>query len=356
MVFIETIVTPTRNLATGVNIATFWSTLVFISMLAISGSLIVSFKKEKIGTFAKASVAAIIVHTSILIASFIGQNRGLSAQYIGYRITAWSILILAVLLAIAVVIIEKTKGEKLRRNETLSIAFAGVTVAMSFALSYVRFFRMPYAGSITLARFVPLAIYSYIFGVKRGLAAGLVWGTLRLFVDPFIVHPVQFILEYPISFMTVGLAGFSRYLKVPRFLPSRFKRRISWNNRLHPSIALVIGLLLVVTVRYAIHVTSGVIWISAFTQGGPNAHIANESTNAILGFSLMMNSVQILDALIGMIAVAVIMLSPQMLNLVKRTEQKFLINNTTIKPKELPQSTKDEAPALFENIESIATK
>jgi len=347
MVLIETMITPTRNVGTGFNVALIWVTLTFVGVVLIFGALVAYLKSDKFKTFAKTTMIMILVHGIIVIVGSIGHFSGFSGQQIGYQVVAWITLILVVLLAISIVIIQYQSGIKLRKNETLSIAFAGVAVAMSFALSYVRFFRLPVAGSITLARFVPLAVYAYIFGIKRGMIAGLIWGTLRLFVDPYIVHPIQFVLEYPISFMMAGLAGLARYLKVPKFLPKRLKKRITWNNRLHPSIALVIGLLIVTAVRYLIHVTSGVIWISNF-----NPDVAAGSMGGIITFSLSFNSMQLADGLISMIGVAILMMVPEMRKLVQRTEYKFLykyavaegiVENDSV-PEEKTAETTDENP------------
>jgi energy-coupled thiamine transporter ThiT len=218
------------------------------------------------------------------------------------------------------------------------VAFAAVSIAMSFALSYIRFFRMPHGGSVTLARFVPLAIYSYIFGVKRGLMAGLIWGTLRLFVDPIIVHPAQFILEYPVSFMMIGIAGFARYIKAPKFLPEKLK----WNNRVHPSISLTLGLVAVAAVRYIIHVTSGVIWISAFTGG--DMSVSGDGFGAVLTSSLLINSVVFLDTLVSIVAMALLTFSPQIRNLLSQTEEKFLqVRQGGVKSEEAVTEAEEQA-------------
>ena len=73
-----------------------------------------------------------------------------------------------------------------------SISFAGVAIAMSFALSYLRIVKMPQGGSITVASLLPLMIYSYMFGVKKGVFAGMIYGLLQAVQDPYILHPAQY--------------------------------------------------------------------------------------------------------------------------------------------------------------------
>lgn len=98
------------------------------------------------------------------------------------------------------------KGDK-KGFDTKAISYAAVCIAMSFALSYLRIVKMPQGGSITIASLVPLMIYSYMFGTKKGVFAGFIYGILQAFQDPYILHPAQFLLDYPLAFMCIGLAG-----------------------------------------------------------------------------------------------------------------------------------------------------
>lgn len=89
-----------------------------------------------------------------------------------------------------------------------ALVYGGLLIAIAFVLSYVRFYRWPQGGSITLASMLPIFAYAYIFGARAGIAAGAVYGLLQLIQDPFILHPVQVLLDYIIAFAALGLAGF----------------------------------------------------------------------------------------------------------------------------------------------------
>ena len=90
---------------------------------------------------------------------------------------------------------------------TKSIAFAGVSVAIAFALSYVKLFSLPQGGSITLASTFPILLYAYIFGAKKGVLVGVLYGVLQCVQSPQIYQPMQVILDYPLAFGSLGLAG-----------------------------------------------------------------------------------------------------------------------------------------------------
>ncbi len=107
--------------------------------------------------------------------------------------------------------------------DTRSITYAGALIAMSYALSYLKIVRMPQGGSITVASLLPLMLYSYIFGTKKGVFVGLIYGLLQALQDPYIIHPAQFLLDYPLAFGAVGLSGiFAKNKKLEKMPQLKF--------------------------------------------------------------------------------------------------------------------------------------
>ncbi len=136
--------------------------------------------------------------------------------------------------------------------DTRSITYAGVSVAMSFALSYLRIVKMPQGGSITIASLLPIMLYSYMFGTKKGLLVGAVYGLLQAVQDPYIIHPAQFILDYPLAFASIGLAGI--------FAQNKEMEKL-------PVLKFVLGGLLAGACRFIMHLMSGIFAFSAFAGG-----------------------------------------------------------------------------------------
>jgi len=115
-----------------------------------------------------------------------------------------------VLLAIvAFVIIISIIGKHAKFN-TRAMVYGGLCVAVAFILSYIRLYRWPQGGSITLASPLPIFIYAYIFGPAAGFIAGTTYGLLQLVQDPYILHPFQVFLDYILAFAAWGIAGFFR--------------------------------------------------------------------------------------------------------------------------------------------------
>ena len=127
-------------------------------------------------------------------------------------------------------------------SETKNLAYAGVCIALSFALSYVKFFSLPMGGSVTLASMFPLMLYAYIFGARRGIFAGVIYGVLQFIQSPQIYQPMQVLLDYPIAFGALGLAGIAKNFK---FLKGNM------------ILEIVVGMIIAVLFRYASHVVSG---------------------------------------------------------------------------------------------------
>ncbi len=93
-----------------------------------------------------------------------------------------------------------------------SLAYAALSIALSFVLSYIKIWRMPNSGSVTLASMLPLMLFSAAYGVGPGLLAGAAYGLLQYLQGGYFVHPIQFLLDYPIAFALIGLAGLYKHL------------------------------------------------------------------------------------------------------------------------------------------------
>jgi thiamine transporter len=67
---------------------------------------------------------------------------------------------------------------------------------------------MPQGGSITIAGLVPIIWFSLRRGPKYGILAGAVYGTINAFLPgAYIIHPIQGLLDYPLAFGALGIAG-----------------------------------------------------------------------------------------------------------------------------------------------------
>ena len=209
----------------------------------------IDFAKYLLGGVAIASVVTILVCFSVYYVREIMTDE----EVTGLNSTVLTIG--AVVFVVIFSILYAFFGKKSNpRSETSSIAYAAVCIALSFALSFVRLFKLPQGGSITLVSILPLMFYSQMFGIRKGLVAGFIYGLLQAIQDPYILHPAQFLLDYPIAFSAIGLTSI--------FTQKGIKGG--------EGVALFgAGAVLAVSFRYAAHVVSGIF---AFSMYAPEAY------------------------------------------------------------------------------------
>ena len=159
------------------------------------------------------------------------------------QIVKWISVGAVVLLLAIIAIVGLFHRTSNHRYDAKRIAFAGVCVACSFALALVKFKPVQYGGSITLASFVPLLIYAYVYGPSHGFIVGLIHGLLNFIESPYILTPATFVLDYLLAFASIGIMGF-------------FGKKARGRS----AIPLILGCICVFAARFAAHLCSGMIF------------------------------------------------------------------------------------------------
>lgn len=90
---------------------------------------------------------------------------------------------------------------------TKEIVMIGLNVAISYVLYIIPLVRYPQGGGITFFSMLPIMLLSLVYGRTVGVTGGLIFGLLKTLNGAFIVHPVQFFLDYILASMALGLAG-----------------------------------------------------------------------------------------------------------------------------------------------------
>jgi thiamine transporter len=223
-------------------------------LLAIGGLIMSLLKPEKLKTYLFIAFGAFcipVIVSIILISIYYSKEIATSSYYsdisnVGLIVGAIALVALIAFLGIAF-------DNKKEKSSTKSLVYAAISIALAFALSYIRLFRMPQGGSITLVSMLPIMLYSYMFGTKKGICAGMIFGLLQAIQDPWIIHPAQFLLDYPIAFSAVGLAGIIKEVKL-------FESK--------PVVSFILGGIIAGTIRYLCHVLSGIFAFSCYAFEG----------------------------------------------------------------------------------------
>ncbi|MBO5033212.1 MAG: energy-coupled thiamine transporter ThiT [Lachnospiraceae bacterium] len=192
--------------------------------------------------------------------------------------------VIAVLLAAAVVFARTyakkqgaaanaAKGGKLTVKQ---LVFCAMMIALGTVLSNIKLFHFPTGGSITLLSMLVICLPGYFYGLGAGLMTGLAYGVLQLLIDPYVLYPIQLIVDYLLAFGALGLSGLFAG---------------SGNGLLKGYVTAVLG-------RYVFAVISGWIFFGAYAWQGW----------APLPYSLVYNAIYIFSE--AAISIIVILLPP----------------------------------------------
>jgi thiamine transporter len=135
-----------------------------------------------------------------------------------------------------------------KRFSTKIIAETVMFVSLATVLSYIKIFSLPQGGSVTAASMVPILWLALRRGPKVGLFAATVYGLVQFALQPYIYHPAQVLLDYPVAFGLLGVAGF-------------FQKR--------PYVGVCLGIF----GRFFAHFLSGIIFFASYAPEGMNSAV-----------------------------------------------------------------------------------
>lgn len=231
----------------------------------------------------KAVKISLIVTAALLLGCFIA-TMVLMAQYYGdiaeYYPNANLVgMIVSAVVFMVIMVVMWFVGDKRKMSDTRSIVYGAISIALSFALSYAKLFKLPQGGSVTFASLLPLMVYCCMFGTRRGLVVCTIYGVLQALQDPFIIHPMQFLLDYPLAFGLIGVSGIFMEKGV-------FKEK--------KIVAFLLGGIIAVVLRYACHVCSGVFAFADYAD-------LDKYGSAIV-YSMAYNSFTFVDMALALVA------------------------------------------------------
>ena len=131
---------------------------------------------------------------------FITEEGGLTGA--GYAI--FIVAAVAILLIAAFILGRKEN----HRYSARKLTFCGMCLALAFVMSYIRLFKMPWGGSITLCSMFFVVLAAYWYGAGTGIAIGVVYGILQFLQDPYFLTILQVCFDYLFAYGALGLAGF----------------------------------------------------------------------------------------------------------------------------------------------------
>ena len=129
------------------------------------------------------------------------ENLEYLLQPLGY------VCLAALLLALLACIFFFTGKSGKNRMGTRELMFCAMAIALSTATSFIKFANLPFGGSVTLFSMLFVSLTGYFYGPKTGLTAGVAYGVLQLLFNPYVLFPMQLVMDYILAFGALGLSG-----------------------------------------------------------------------------------------------------------------------------------------------------
>lgn len=209
----------------------------------------------------------------------------MSFDFADVSLTGW--VLAGALAALGVVLLVIARG-RIRWTARM-LANAALCLALAFVLSYIKLFDLPQGGAVTAHSLLPIVAFAYSYGLAPGLVVGVAYGLLQMIQDPWIVTPVQAILDYPLAFACIALAA------VARKLPD------SWG--------WLAGMALAAVGRFVCHTFTGVVFFAEYAEGtGLSPFVYSVSYNSFV--------------FVDMAICAVVMAFPQVRGALKRMTER----------------------------------
>ena len=131
----------------------------------------------------------------------------------------------------------------------------GIFIALGILFSQIKIFKMPQGGSINLCSSLFFVLPGYFFGFKLGLIAGIIGSLTDFFLNPFVLHPAQFLLDYIFAFGFLGIGGSLFYKSKKKYF------------------SLIANYLIAMFFKFICHFLSGITIFASYAPKNMNAFL-----------------------------------------------------------------------------------
>lgn len=134
-------------------------------------------------------------------------------SFLGKDATFWTMMAVLLVVGVAGYLLTRRKSGKKSFWTAKTMAVGAMCMALSSVLSLIKLWSMPMGGSITPASMLPLLLFAYCYGVGPGMVLGALYGVMQFLLDGMAwaaLGAIPNLLDYPIAFALLGLAGVFR--------------------------------------------------------------------------------------------------------------------------------------------------
>lgn len=160
------------------------------------------------------------------------------------------------------------RTEKTQRLTTSAVMLA-LAMVLAMVCALIPFLNLPFGGGFTVASVLPIVVISYMYGIKWGLFSAGIYSVIQIVMDLylgkgstimalFMPNSDDFmgfgaaiailIIDYLVAYTLLGFGG-------------AFRKVIK-----NKSLALTLGVVLALSLRYLAHIASGFIFYGAWAE------------------------------------------------------------------------------------------
>ncbi len=153
---------------------------------------------------------------------------------------------------------------------TLSAMMIAISVVLAIVCALIPFLNLPFGGGFTIASMLPIILVSYMYGIRWGLFTSFTYSVIQILMDLMLgtggsaIIPLFMpssddfmgfsaaifilLLDYLVAYTVLGFGGV-------------FRNRIC-----NKGLALCLGAVVAVSLRYLVHIFSGYIFYGAWAE------------------------------------------------------------------------------------------
>ena len=150
---------------------------------------------------------------------------------------------------------------------TVSAVMLAVATVLSVVCEFIPFLSLPMGGGFTLASMLPIVIISYMYGLRWGFFSSFVYSCIQILISLMMGKTVLalftpsssdymgvwvaiavIVIDYLLAYTILGVGGIFR---------GCVKNKI---------VALVLGVIVALSLRYLCHIVSGYIFYGAWAE------------------------------------------------------------------------------------------
>ena len=127
------------------------------------------------------------------------------------RLTTTGILIVVAVIAVLLLVAAMMRHRNAVKKTALTtkqLVYSAMAIALAVVCSMIKLFEMPMGGSVTLLSMLLIALIAYWYGPYVGIMTAVAYGLVQFVLSPIFYTVPQMLLDYPLAFGALGLAGF----------------------------------------------------------------------------------------------------------------------------------------------------